>query len=278
VSAEKRGSLIVVGTGIQTPSQVTLEARAAIAAADSVFHVVTDAVAEEWIAKQNPSARSLRHLYRAGKQRWETYMDMAEAMLADVREGLDVCGVYYGHPGVFAVPTHRAIQAARREGYRARMLPGISALDCLFADLGVDPGMVGCQSFEATDLLISQRRFDTTSALVLWQIGAIGVQDYPVTDCNRPNLRVLAGYLLRFYTPEHPVIVYEAAWLPLFRPTICRLSLVELADADVTTLSTLFVPPAAQRPFDQAMLDALAISPDSVPNVGYAINTDSSAL
>lgn len=199
-------------------------------------------------------------------------------MIADVRKGLDVCGVYYGHPGVFAVPTHRAIQQARREGYRARMLPGISAEDCLFADLGVDPATVGCQSFEATDFLISQRRFDTTSALVLWQIGAIGVQDFPVIDDNRASLQVLAGYLLRFYAPEHPVIVYEAAWLPLFRPAIRRLPLADFSASDVTTVSTLFVPPTAQRPFEQAMLDALGINPDNLPAVAYALNTDSSAL
>jgi hypothetical protein len=37
------------------------------------------------------------------------------------------------------------------DGFDAVMLPGISAEDCLFADLGIDPGMIGCQSFEATD-------------------------------------------------------------------------------------------------------------------------------
>jgi len=36
------------------------------------------------------------------------------------------------------------------------MLPGISAEDCLFADIGVDPGIYGCQSFEATDLFVNE--------------------------------------------------------------------------------------------------------------------------
>ena len=34
------------------------------------------------------------------------------------------------------------------------MLPGISAEDCLLADLGVDSAHNGLQSLEATDLLI----------------------------------------------------------------------------------------------------------------------------
>jgi len=273
-----KGSLTIVGTGIETPSQVTSEARAAIAAADSVFHVVTGGVAEAWLKQQNPSARSLLHLYRPGKHRWETYAEMTEVMLADVRRGLNVCGVYYGHPGVFAIPTHQAVHQARREGYHARMLPGVSAEDCLFADLGVDPGMVGCQSFEATDFLLSRRRFDTTSALVLWQIGVIGVQDHQPVECHRQHLRVLVDYLLDFYERRHPVVVYEAAWLPLFQPVICAMPLEELYNANVKALSTLFVEPAAQRPFDPAMLEALGIASASVPESMYSINTDSSVL
>jgi precorrin-3B methylase len=273
-----KGSLTVVGTGIQTPAHVTSEARAAIAAADSVFHVVTGSVAQAWLEQQNPSSISLLDLYRPGKHRWETYAEMAEVMLADVRRGLNVCGVYYGHPGVFAMPTHRAVHQARLEGYHSRMLPGISAEDCLFADLGVDPGMAGCQSFEATDFLLARRRFDTTSALVLWQIGLIGVQDSPPTECHREHLRVLVDYLLPFYEPSHPIVLYEAAWLPLCRPVICSMPLADLYNADVTALSTLFVEPAAQRPFDPAMLAALGMDSGRVPVSIYSVNTDSSVL
>ena len=54
---------------------------------------------------------------------------------------------------VFVQPSHESIAIARLEGFSARMLPGISAEDCLFADIGLDPGKDGCQSFEATDFL-----------------------------------------------------------------------------------------------------------------------------
>jgi hypothetical protein len=42
------------------------------------------------------------------------------------------------------------------------MLPGISAEDCLFADLGIDPGIYGCQSYEATDFLANGRPWGET--------------------------------------------------------------------------------------------------------------------
>ena len=64
---------------------------------------------------------------------------MAEAILEPVRAGKRVCAAFYGHPGVFVLPSHDAISRARAEGFEATMLPGVSAEDCLVADLGVDP-------------------------------------------------------------------------------------------------------------------------------------------
>ena len=43
----------------------------------------------------------------------------------------------------------------------------MSAEDCLFADLGLDPAVVGCAQYEATDLLIYGRRPDPSAALIV---------------------------------------------------------------------------------------------------------------
>jgi hypothetical protein len=96
-------------------------------------------------------------------------------MLRDVRAGHSVLGVFYGHPGVFVSPSHRAIAIARAEGYEARMLPGISAEDYLFADLGFDPAVTGCCSQEATSVLVHNKQLDITMHNILWQVGAVGV-------------------------------------------------------------------------------------------------------
>src|SRR5437899_1041057 len=100
----------------------------------------------------------------------ETYDDIVAEILSAVRSGTRVCVALYGHPGVFARPAHEAVRRARAEGFPARMLPAVSAEDCLFADLGVDPGENGCQSYEATDFLLRKREVDVSAALVLWQI------------------------------------------------------------------------------------------------------------
>ncbi len=54
------------------------------------------------------------------------------------------------------------------------MEPGISAEDCLYADLGLDPGTYGCQHYEASNLMFYQRTIDTAAYLILWQPGVAG--------------------------------------------------------------------------------------------------------
>ncbi len=175
-----------------------------------------------------------------------------------VRRGQNVCVVTYGHPGVFSHPTHEAVRKARSEGFLATMLPGISAEDCLFADLGVDPGAHGCQSFEATDFLIRGRRFDPTSTLILWQIGVIGEPGIGTTRVTQ-SLRILADVLGRHYDANHESIVYEAAEHPFCEPSIQPVTLAMLPDARVSTRSTLYVPPKKSRPLDEEMVQRLGI-------------------
>ena len=78
--------------------------------------------------------------YDEGRPRLEAYKKMVERILKNVKDGLEVCVVFYGHPSVFVQPSHESVRIARLEGFSARMLPGISAEDCLFADIGLDPG------------------------------------------------------------------------------------------------------------------------------------------
>jgi uncharacterized protein YabN with tetrapyrrole methylase and pyrophosphatase domain len=183
---------------------------------------------------------------------------MVESIIDCVRSGANVCAVTYGHPGVFSFPMHEAVRQARREGFQATMLPGISAEDCLFADLGVDPGLRGCQSFDATDFLIYGRRFDPASALILLQIGVIGELGTGTTLVTR-GLRVLADVLRRHYDADHESVVYQAAEHPFCEPSIQRVPLAMLPDARISSKSTLYVPPKQSPPVDEGMMQLLGM-------------------
>jgi uncharacterized protein YabN with tetrapyrrole methylase and pyrophosphatase domain len=241
---EKRGSLIAVGTGIRVVGQLTLEAIASMKMADKLLYCVGDPIAEHVVKSLNASAESMFGYYAEGKPRAETYEQMIQRMLECVRQGLNTCVALYGHPGVFAWPAHEAIRRARAEGYQAKMLPAVSAEDCLFADVGIDPAMTGCQSYEATDFMINSRVIDTSSIVILWQIGVVGDWSYKSMAYDTSSMPLLMERLSQYYQANHQAIVYEAAVYPGCSPVIRQIPLFSLPWAGVTAISTLCIPPA----------------------------------
>lgn len=239
-------------------SHITPLARSYISNADVVFTGLSDGVIELWLAKMHPDVRSLQTFYREGKPRSETYQQMVDAMLNEVRAGKRVCGAFYGHPGVFALPTHKAIEIARREGYSAHMEPGVSAEDCLYADLGLDPGKYGCQHYEASQYMLYRRRIDTAAYLVLWQVGVAGDQSLARFATGAAYRQVLVDVLARDYDLDHEVILYKAVTLPMHRPRIERLRLRDLPAAAVDTHVTLVIPPGSSLQADPTVRDCLA--------------------
>jgi uncharacterized protein YabN with tetrapyrrole methylase and pyrophosphatase domain len=225
-------------------SHLTPLTKSYIEKSDVVFAALSDGITEMWLSKMHPDVRSFQPLYREGKPRMQTYREMVDAMLTEVRSGKHVCGAFYGHPGVFAWPTHKAVAIARSEGYRAHMEPGISAEDCLYADLGIDPGKVGCQHYEASQFMLFRRVIDTSAYLVLWQVGVAGDQTMSRFSTGSAYRRVLVDLLARDYNLDHPIIVYKVATLPIQAPRMERLLLGALPDAEIDMHMTVVIPPA----------------------------------
>lgn len=259
MSKQDASSLVVVGFGIKFLSHLTTEAKVYIEKADKVLYLVNDPVVKDWISKNTKNSESLDTLYQSYNLRQDSYHAIAEYILASVRQQQHVCAVFYGHPTVFAQPGIIAVNQARKEGFDARILPGISAEDCLFADLLINPGSCGCQSFEATDFLIYKRPFSPTSHLILWQIGFIGALNHPRAHDNTTGIKLLFERLAEQYDHNHEIILYEAAQYPLFEPRIDRIPLKKLNKTAISAITTLYVPPMQKAKPDIQVIDLLGI-------------------
>lgn len=185
---------------------------------------------------------------------------MTEKILTAVRSGSRVCAAFYGHPGVYVAPSHDAVERARAEGFPARMLPAISAEDCLFADLGVDPAEQGWQSYEATDFLLRRYALEPSAGLVLWQVDAVGKLDWNLAPEPR-GLSVLADRLLEAYPSAHEVVFYHASIYPIAVPRIERIRLDAVSSLPHAPGPTLYVPPLESRPVDEEMARRLGLRP-----------------
>ncbi len=247
---------MIVGTGITGVSQLTLEAVAWIEAADVVCYVIADPLTERWIHEHARRTEDLAQLHEVDVPRLQAYRAMSERLVDHASDGLLVVGVFYGHPGVFTSASHWAVAAARDKGISARMLPAVSAEDCLFADLGIDPGDGACQSFEATDMLIRGREPATDAHLVVWQVGVVAQMHLQSVG----RVTELVDYLQRFYPAKHEVVHYQAAQSVIAAPTIQPVSLDVLGSLRLTVTSTLYVPPLQVRDYDMAIAASIGLA------------------
>ena len=247
--------LTVVGTGIQSGRDLSRVAIDSIQTAGKVFVAVTDPVTERWVQELNDDVESLAKFYSPRKRRVQAYDEMTDRIMSFVERGVDVCVVCYGHPGVCVYPTRKAIQRARALGVRTTMLPAVSFIDCLIADLDVDPAIDGLALYDATSFLMEKRSVDACSGLVLMQIAVTAEAGYPDNGAHGGRgLRALIAKLARTYGKRHEVVIYEASVHPLTRAVIRRLALEDVASARLPLAATLYVPPRGKPKADKEML------------------------
>ena len=85
--SDRTGSLACVGVGMTLGAHIGPRARAHIEQADVVFVAMSDPLVELWVQGMNPDVRSLQPFYGEGKPRTDTYREMIEAMLTEVKAG-----------------------------------------------------------------------------------------------------------------------------------------------------------------------------------------------
>ncbi len=254
----KPGSIICVGTGMTLGAHLTPRAKNYIEQADVVFSLMSDGVVEQWIEQMNDDVRSLQPFYQEGTSRMISYRNMLDAMMTEVRAGKNVVGAFYGHPGVFAWVPHKIISQATSEGFFAHMEPGISAEDCLIADLGIDPGKDGCMQLEASQFMFYRHSVDTSATLILWQPSIAGDQSLARFSTGDAYRKLFVEKLLTFYPKDHVVTLYEAPTLPVYDPRIEQLPLHALITADIHLHTTLIIPASRKPEQDTAMLSRLS--------------------
>jgi len=252
-----QGSIVCVGIGMTLGSHISPLAKNYIEQADIVFSLVSDGLVEQWIEGMNQDVRSLQPYYQEGTSRMITYKNMIQAIMKEVEQGHNVVGAFYGHPGVFACVPHLVIEQARSLGYFAQMEPGISAEDCLFADLGIDPGEYGCAQFESSQFMFYKRQIDPSAYLILWQIGIAGDTSLTKFSTGADYRQVLVEILQENYPLTHQVILYEAPTLAIYQPRKTLLSLSELMTAEINPHTTLVIPPSEKLLTNESVLKKL---------------------
>jgi uncharacterized protein YabN with tetrapyrrole methylase and pyrophosphatase domain len=252
------GSLVCVGTGMTLGAHISPISQSHIEQADIVFSLMANGFAQKWLEGMNTDVRCLQGFYQEGKNRNITYNEMVDAILTEVRDGKKVVAAFYGHPGVFACVAHRAIKKAKLDDFPASMEPGISAEDCLYADLGIDPGKTGCMHYETSQFMFYKRNIDTSAHLILWQVALAGDKSLGKFSTGKAYRQVLFDLLLQYYPRDHEVILYQAKGIAIEPMREDKILLTELVDADLLMQTTLVIPPCRAMQANEELLAKLA--------------------
>ncbi|MEW6998418.1 SAM-dependent methyltransferase [Colwelliaceae bacterium BS250] len=253
----KTGSLVCVGTGMMLGAHITPISRSHIEQADVVFTSGNNGFVVKWLEEMNSNVVNLQQFYQEGKPRSNTYDQMADIMLSEMRKGKKVVGAFYGHPGVFVTPSHRAIKQAKSEGYFAKMEAGISAEDCLVADCGIDPGTYGCAMFEASQFIKFKRSVDNSAYLVLWQVGIVGDSTLTQFSTGSQYRALLVEVLSEHYPRDHQIILYQTPSLAIEQVRIDKMPLSDFINANVNQCTTMILPPARRLMVNDTITDKI---------------------
>ena len=214
------GSLVIVNTGVMAVNQVTVEAKHWIQHSDRVLFLGSDPVTERWIQTLNNSVESLNRL--------ETSDEIVERTLDHMRAGLAVCLAFHERSALSTEVSRQAIEQSRADGFAAAVVPGVSALDCLFADLGLDLSSGGCRIYGA-EAFVERGRPDLSSALVLYLS-----DDSPLSE--------LLALLRPAYGEEQKAVLYEPARYAVLEPAVRRCTIRDIGEADLAQFSILYIP------------------------------------
>lgn len=229
----RRGQIIIVGAGIAAVSQLTLEALSYIKSADILFFHSTSAVMAAHITLLQPNSVDLYQLYGEKKTRRKTYIQMAEVMLNEARQGRRVVGVFHGHPGFFVMAARRVRAISEREAHTFRLVPGISSIDCLMADLSIDAGLYGLQILKAGSYLRGKAKLATSGHIAFLQVHSVGDSAYSFSGYKETKRAQFFEMLIEEYGDSQEIVYYVAPTLPGLSPVIKIRTLSEYRKSEV---------------------------------------------
>lgn len=243
--------IYIVGIGMLGQHQLTREVEAALRRCKEIFVLHYEPTLIKYFAEFCPNVIDLSSSYQQGAAREKIYETIGHRVLMAGQANPPVGLALYGHPVVFVSPTNVIVRQSEALGLRTKVLPGISAMDCLFVDLNLDPAADGLQMYEATDMLLRQRPVQPDVPCLIWQIGSVGNLRYS-TEPNflKPEyLTRLKDYLLRFYPGEHEAVIAVTPVIPIAKPKLLRVVLRELDKMydRISSVDTLFIPPTHHR-------------------------------
>jgi len=205
--------LYVIGLGIKIPDHTTVEALRIMSKCTRIYSIVQESP-QLWLPPGRTSevpVVNVLGMYAEGAVRTENYDRVASAIFKALTETQTVGYVTYGNPLAYDSVAQNLIRQAQRSGTRIEIVAGISSIDTLLCDLGVDMAP-GIQIYEASWLVASRVRLNVAAAAILLQLGTFGSFRAHYRDWRSAgSLEELRSYLMGSYPSSHKVTLVQSS-------------------------------------------------------------------
>jgi len=237
---------------------MTREVEAVLDGCRHVYYLHDEPETVRFLAYHGAPLTSLSSFYATGTSRLETYYRMAARVVSHAAQDPPVVVALYGHPTIFSTLTSMLLAGARQFAVTTAVYPGISSIDAIIAELGLDPGPVALQVHEATELLVYDRALDPSAALLIFQASQLETRLHSTRPSSPRRLEQLVNRLAATHGLSHVVTVLEVQGNRTSQHWTGPLNELAAAAPTFGAMVTLYVPPRTQPLVrDAAILEQL---------------------
>jgi uncharacterized protein YabN with tetrapyrrole methylase and pyrophosphatase domain len=240
----KQTDLYLLGAGVTFPDHLTVETIEILSLCVIVCTNLPDFRLGNLPADIREKCISFWPLYQDGRLRRENYRDVIEAVLAQVETARPAAWLTPGHPMVFDSVSQSLIAAAHSREWQLAIVPAISCLDTLLAEVQYDPAS-GLVVHDATGLVRRKIPLLKSVPLVLLQISVFMSDRAHISlEQGRPDLGPLRDYLVRYFSETHQCAVVRSSSSSTDTSHITWIALNDLPSLPIDVLAgaSLFVP------------------------------------
>jgi Tetrapyrrole (Corrin/Porphyrin) Methylases len=242
--------IYLAGLGMFELRHLTIETLEVLKRARVVYHL-SDKHAE--LCAINPNTQDLDKLYSKPGQRVNIYEELASFVVNSALETRPIVLAIDGNPMFFSDVSWKVAAAASKKDLRVEALPAVSCIDVLPTQLGFEPGDLGMQIFEATQLVLYSLAINPYLSTLVLQIGYfLKTFTLPLPKRNPGEFLPLVSHLSKFFPEDHPAIFIQSACSHQLRTTLFSTTVAKLDEHrnEIQGGMTLYLPRVEVPPID----------------------------
>jgi uncharacterized protein YabN with tetrapyrrole methylase and pyrophosphatase domain len=243
VAPDMLAKLYLIGSGISFPEHLTFQTLEILKRCKHIFTNLPPKELEKIPNALRDRVTGLWEMYKENRSRSDNYQDVIDRVFESISRESPIGWLTPGHPMIFDSVSQALLKLCAANNVTVSIVPAISSLDTIIAQLGVDPAD-GLFIYEATAAFEQNVYLNNQFATCLLQPSAFGSSLSHYTDAWTPDLRPLSEYLMNFYPPDHRCALVRS-FSQAGSSSVCWRTLANLHQINFDQLagSTLFIPP-----------------------------------